>query len=323
MNTRGFTLVDGCAVVVAAGVSFSLMTVAIGQPGIPLAPAAQPAAASPKADEPEKRGANDPETLRAAKAAKAAAAQIKDSTHVRGMHQGMVMFAQNNGDRYPLPSVLDKAGKTVKEEASEKDTTSNIISILMWNGYFGPELCISPAESSDKIKVCESYQYSQPGKAVDPEQALWDPGFSADFSDGNTGNFSYAHAMPSASRLKIAWGNTFSASTPNIGNRGPKVVGVKALEDGGIEPETSGKSKTFLIHGDPGVWEGNIAYSDNHVNFETKMYHPKVVYKDAKGAEHPDVFFYNEPEDETDTNHFMGIFVRAGKTTREFKAIWD
>jgi hypothetical protein len=53
------------------------------------------------------------------------------------------------------------------------------------------------------------------------------------------------------------------------------------------------------------------------------MWNPKHTYKDAKGNLHPDVFFYNEPEDTTDTNSMMGIFTHAGISTRNFKSIWD
>ena len=40
--------------------------------------------------------------------ARATARQLKDSTQVRGIQQGMVVFANNNQDNYPLPSQIDK-----------------------------------------------------------------------------------------------------------------------------------------------------------------------------------------------------------------------
>src|SRR5438477_12372064 len=41
--------------------------------------------------------------------ARQSARQLKDQTQVRGIHQGMVTWAQNNSDDYPLPSRIDKA----------------------------------------------------------------------------------------------------------------------------------------------------------------------------------------------------------------------
>ena len=35
--------------------------------------------------------------------ARASARQLKDSTQIRGIHQGMILWAGNNSDKYPLP----------------------------------------------------------------------------------------------------------------------------------------------------------------------------------------------------------------------------
>src|SRR5436190_4420652 len=45
--------------------------------------------------------------------ARQSARQLKDSTQVRGIHQAMVVWAQNNGDFYPLPSQVDKQNQTI------------------------------------------------------------------------------------------------------------------------------------------------------------------------------------------------------------------
>jgi hypothetical protein len=278
----------------------------------------------PKSPEPKVSG--DPEVIKAEKEKKSHAAQIKDSTQVRGIHQGMVMWAQNNGDKYPLPSLIDKLGTTVKGDAADKDTTANIMSVMIFNGFFGPELCVSPAESNDKIKVDEDYEYASPKKAAKPEHALWDPAFSADFSDGNVGNLSYAHLMPSKSRIDL-WGiKKFDATLPVIGNRGPKVTGVTYQPDGEKQKgvcEVNGKSKTFAIHGPAESWEGNIAFNDNHVNYETDLGVSRRGFKDDKEKTFPDVMFFNEENDPTDTNVVLGIYTRSGVSTRNYKSIWD
>ena len=54
--------------------------------------------------------------------ARATARQIKDGTQVRGIHQGMVLFAQNNSDQYPRPSLLDTGDATLNNAfAAGKD----------------------------------------------------------------------------------------------------------------------------------------------------------------------------------------------------------
>jgi prepilin-type N-terminal cleavage/methylation domain-containing protein len=248
---------------------------------------------------------------------------IKDSTQVRGVHQGMVMFAQNNKDRYPMPSILDPDGLTLAGDAAAKDTTANIMSVLIYNGFFGPELCVSPAEANGSIKQMTTYAYSNPATAVNPAKALWDPAFSADFTGGRTGNFSYAHQAPTGLRLGD-WANTFSATTVAVGNRGPAVSGVTYGRDPlGAQPAFDAKSNTLMIHGARSTWEGNIAYADNHVNFETRMDPVSMTYVDSAGAKWADCLFFDEPADVNGRNAFMSIWTKAGATPADFGSIWD
>jgi prepilin-type N-terminal cleavage/methylation domain-containing protein len=228
--------------------------------------------------------------------ARASARQIKDSTQVRGVHQGMVMFAQNNNDSYPVPSTLDK-GNTTMAANLFKDLPRAITSVMIYNGFFGPELCVSPAESNGNIKQYNSYSYSSPIGAATPNQALWDPHFRAMPSEVNdpttgtatinpagTGNFSYAYTFIAGNR-KAKYSNSFSATEAAIGNRGPAysangsgatLTWVLNSAETGI-PTTGNAtnrygitSNTLAIHGARTTWEGNIAYNDNHVNFETR-----------------------------------------------------
>jgi prepilin-type N-terminal cleavage/methylation domain-containing protein len=220
--------------------------------------------------------------------ARASARQIKDSTQVRGVHQGLVMFAQNNQDNYPLPSLLDKGNQTLASATNPKDMPRNMISVLIFNGFFGPELCISPAEANGNIKQMTDYTYSSPQQAAVPAQALWDPKFAVTPNDAangsqtapaNGGNFSYA-IMPAVGNRKPKWSNTFSSTEALVGNRGPcytaqgsgaTLVWVLNQTTNTTPTQPVGiASNTLLIHGARTTWEGNIAYNDNHVNFETR-----------------------------------------------------
>jgi len=228
--------------------------------------------------------------------ARASARQLKDSTQIRGVHQGMVLWAQNNSDQYPLPSNVDKASNTVAAAGTNgaKDITRHIVSLMIFNGYFSPELCVSPAEANGSIRAYDKYQYSEPAGAAgaDKKLALWDPAFkalpgSADnvsigTSDINTpGGFSYAHMAPVGNR-RPKYSNTFAATEAIIGNRGPAYTGAGgaagtwalmpavATIPASYNVEVGIGSSTLLIHGGRTTWEGNIAYNDNHVNFETR-----------------------------------------------------
>ncbi len=223
--------------------------------------------------------------------ARASARQIKDSTQVRGIHQGMVLWAQNNSDSYPVPSNIDKANQTIAAVGVAKDIPRHIVSVLIYNGFFSPELCVSPAESNGSIRVYDKYAYSEPVGAATPKLAQWDPAFKATpyetvnynpTTANDPGNFSYAMMPPFGAR-RAKWNNTFSATEAVLGNRGPVYeagAGTpptwKLKDTGTTPPSTTGSaqlgtnSNTLLIHGGRTTWEGNIAYNDNHVNFETR-----------------------------------------------------
>jgi prepilin-type N-terminal cleavage/methylation domain-containing protein len=227
--------------------------------------------------------------------ARASARQVKDSTQVRGVHQGMVLWAQNNSDTYPLPSQVDKSNTTVAAN-QPKDIPRHITSLMIYNGYFSPELCVSPAEVNGDIKIYDKYEYSEPARAAasDKKLALWDPGYRALPKDAaiaggsppqvdtDPGGFSYAYQIPVGGR-KSKWSNSFQATEAVIGNRGPAydmsgspptgtwvLVATGTVDTASYQTRVGINSNTLLIHGGRTTWEGNISYNDNHVNFETR-----------------------------------------------------
>ena len=214
--------------------------------------------------------------------ARATARQLKDSSQVRGVMQGMVLWAQNNKDDYPFPSKLDKGDNTVLATGSDsKDITRHIYSVQIWNGYFPAEMLISPAEVSGDVREFEDYQFDEPDAAQDPDLALWDPAFRATPEEGGAGGMSYGHSIPFL-RRKAKWSNTFVSTEASLANRGPSYTleggtGNDAtwelVQDSGNNPsydvEVGSSSNTLLIHGTRTKWEGNVGYNDNHVDFES------------------------------------------------------
>ncbi len=252
--------------------------------------------------------------------ARAAARQLKCSTQVRGMMQGNVIWAQSNGDQYPLPSVVDKANQTIAAGAFPeiKDVTKNIYSLLIFNGYIPAEMCVTPAEANGSIKPHEGYNFSTPitGAAV-PANALWDPAFRAtqitapatgstgDTGQGigtvTTGGVSYAHNLPVVGR-KARWGNTFTATEAALGNRGPEYeagAGSGATLTWKLKAGAPGvNSNTLLVHGSRTTWEGNVGFNDNHVDYLTKPDPDNITFTfsglPAGSKTQPDNLFVNE-----------------------------
>jgi hypothetical protein len=254
---------------------------------------------------------------------------MKDSSQIRGVLQGLILWSDANQDRFPLPSALDRADATVADRGAAKDTSANICSILVFNSFFPPELLVSPQEANGNIVRMEGYELARPVTAVDPAKALWDPAFRADFTGTAPGNLSYAHLLPVGPALGRnslpRYGADQGATHAVIGNRGPQITALSEHPDGSTTPTytpISGNSLTFLIHGSRAKWEGNIGYADNHVNFETRMDPESSWYVGADGKRHPDSLFFEETGPSS-LDNFLGIFIKAGAERKDFKAIWD
>ena len=221
--------------------------------------------------------------------ARASARQLKCSTQVRGIVQAMVVWANNNQSKYPLPSEIDTGNTTVAAVGELKNTTGNILSLMIFNGNISSEICVSPAESNTgAISVKKDYSLSNPSGASQPSNALWDPGFMGTpyqnpvlgTGTSGQGNNSYAH-VPPFHRRKALWSDTYSSTEAVFGNRGPQFSGTTAPTTGrwALTSGTYGTaSNTLLIHGGRSTWEGNIGYNDGHVTFETKPNPDAITY---------------------------------------------
>ncbi|GJM18288.1 MAG: hypothetical protein DHS20C14_05010 [Phycisphaeraceae bacterium] len=231
--------------------------------------------------------------------ARRSAQQLKDKTQVRGMIQGMVIFAQQNKDNYPLPSRLDSSNFTIADgadytavdNAREKDITRNIYSKLIFDGFMPPELGFSPVEVNGAYEEFQNYQFDEPEGADEcggeAEKALWDPAFRATPNDtdahdvpsrsgdnaGESGGFSYAHTPPFGRRLAL-WQNTFNAVEPSVGNRGPvyeegdemdewKLIGPGQGVIDGTNPQGE-ESLTLNFNGSRTSWSGVTGFNDGH-----------------------------------------------------------
>lgn len=273
-------------------------------------------------------------------AAKRKAQQAKDISQIRGIGQAMIIWAQNHEDMYPLPGLVDKSDATIGGGGSTKNTTANILSMLVYTGGLSTDALVSPMEMNPNIVAYNAYERTAPRKAAVPEKALWDPAFSADFTGDKKGGVSYAHQEPNDKRLP-RWSNTFSSSEIAVGTRGPEIEGIDRPTPGTIAPRFAnpptddGKgTRTCAFYGQGKAYTGNFSYNDNSV----RLLRPGLAHGEplptldgthdfptitVDGQARADIPFYDEPDDMTQTNTFLGIFIEAGATKKQFKAIWD
>ncbi len=246
--------------------------------------------------------------------AKQRANSLKDATQIRSLMQGLVIFAGNNKDNYPLPSRVDKNDKTIllgeDENSQVKNTTGNIFAILISQGVIETGICFSPIELGN-FEEYSDYEFEAPrgavpGATVGINEGLWDPNFKgtpndlgADGGDmGQSsiqnyqdlpGGFSYAHTPPFAFR-RPQWSNTFDALEPAVANRGP----VYELDGNGVDgtwrlvPDdgaTAGgavplgiNSITLAMNGSRTEWSGNVGFNDSHVEIFNSPDPEKIVH---------------------------------------------
>jgi len=249
--------------------------------------------------------------------ARQSARQMKDGTQVRGLLQAAVVWAGQNQGAYPDPGKIDAGNTTVAAQtvSDMKNTTGNIMSVLIFTGGISTDICINPAESNTgSVQIDAGYTFDNPAGAPQPANALWDPKFAGSPNhephglwrttpnQANIGNQSYAHILPSG-RRKAKWQDSFTTTEATFGDRGPTYVGTTYPANGRwvlTTGPTGTDSNTLLIHGSRNSWEGNIAYNDAHVNFETKPNPDGVTYR-RSGTTQPltvtDNLFKNETDE--------------------------
>jgi hypothetical protein len=135
--------------------------------------------------------------------------------------------------------------------------------------------------------------------------------------------------MPLFGSRRAKWTNTFQANEAILGNRGPaytvalqnnnpisSLVADTSTTQGFVNATPKGTtSATLAIHGGRTTWEGNIAYNDNHVNFETRPDPENNPFNftglAAGQRSKPDNMFVSE----TDTNLATPVTTNIGNVT--------
>jgi len=176
-------------------------------------------------------------------AARRTARQMQNSTQVRGIHSGLVLFAQGNNTYFPgmssngTPNTTAQSGAATPSsaEGSGKYTTAGRFRLLLDNNYFTGEYAISPIET--KTEFTENVPLS-------------------------TDYFSYAMldlTNTTANTRDEEWRDTINTLAVVVSDR--------------LGAGDSGDSSTYRsIHTPAGVtgdWRGSVGWNDNHVTWET------------------------------------------------------
>ena len=248
--------------------------------------------------------------LPALQRAKRNANALRDGTQLKQIHLAMTTYATSNGDRYPVPHIIDRQGYTegdpiyegeagdVDEERWRKDRTGAIYSILVFNGTIVPEICVSPQEPNGSIEVDSDYHYSfgdnSDIEVNEPGLVSWDPSFMSSPADDDAaldyagvdesfvtgGNFSYAHSpLDNTRRQSRYWRNSFRAADPVMSNRGPVYTESPTPGGQGVQHAATPNSGTWFLAGSSDIAAGER--SDTlQIAGSTNTWSGNVVYND-------------------------------------------
>lgn len=193
-------------------------------------------------------------------AARRTARQMQNGTQVRGIHQSMIMFAQNNNGWYPgvdddgvsaSPTIIASGTATAQTTAGDLPVT-RFRELIDDRLFDGPYL-ISPSEVKEP--------------------------FSDHNTEMTTANFSYAllditsiGSTPGPRRTD-EWRETNNSEAVVISDRAILSSGTPAATQSTTVNASSANIKS--VHTDPATnatdWKGSIGWNDNHVDFEPQQ----------------------------------------------------
>ena len=189
--------------------------------------------------------------------------RMKSSTQIRGIHQGLVTFAQGNGAQEWYAGLKadgqldDSETLAADEDIPYVDGTGQNVrnvearfAILLGNDFYSSDFLVSPSEQNAGISRYDT--------SVANAKTL------TTFTDDN-----YSYALlhipdPAAANNRLSeWRSTTNSQAAIVTDRViPRTAG------GAI---TLADSDTYASLHSETSWRGNVAYNDNHVEFETAV----------------------------------------------------
>ena len=244
-------------------------------------------------------------------AARKTARQMQNSTQTRGIHQGLVIFAQSNKGWYP--GVIGSLGGSKTDDAfvdqGDIDTylggttesgahVGGRFAIMLEEGLFTPEYIVSPAEDPEAMVAPMTFVDWDPTKSTGFNKAFHSyalPEIAENSSNGK---------VPNGSRYK-EWHETMNSQSVVVSDRLTTALYGTPIDNSDPDTHRSLWSTDAGIGGD---WGGSITYNDGH-----------SAYNPSSTLENTNVNGVNNPID----NIFSNVPITSGATnTDNVKMIW-
>ena len=162
-------------------------------------------------------------------ASRETARRMQNSTQLRGIHQGLVTYANSNKNRFPG---INLAGENDGIEVESRFQT------LLVGNFFTPEYAISPSETDQNITAWDG---TSPLSSANYSYAMLQvPDNNPELQDHKQGR-------------RTEWGQTLNSQAIVMSDR----------NTGGAKAPASYHS------GGSSGWSGAVLWNDNHVGFES------------------------------------------------------
>ena len=204
-------------------------------------------------------------------AARRTARRMQNSTQLRGIHQGLVTFANSNRNNF---AGLNSSGEVQGNGNNATGTSGPGDDIearywLMLNGdFFTPEYAISPSETANVVEYND-------GGAPATTPVTW-----------NATARHYSYALLQFQRQNVNGTLQIRAEDTGRGAEWKQTLNSQAIvvsdRNTGSNNATGTMGQIRSIHTDEdGEWEGSVLWNDNHVNYESE---PTFETKYANGS---------------------------------------
>lgn len=243
-------------------------------------------------------------------AARRTARRMQNSTQLRGIHQGLVTYANSNKNKFA--GIKSNGDREVSKDcggSGEGDSVQARFWLMLTGDFFTPEYAISPSETST-VK-----EYDDKGKPASNKVV---------FGTGS-GDKNYSYAM-----LQIKYDD---ATTPNKNNvpriaEWAQTMNSQAIvvSDRNLGSDGAAGNVKSIHTDEGGDWRGSVLWNDNHVGFENEeTFKTKYANGKLNDGKTPDSLFLDantgvnsqSPAGPNGSNALMAVINNDGISSKE------
>ncbi|MEO0963489.1 MAG: prepilin-type N-terminal cleavage/methylation domain-containing protein [Planctomycetota bacterium] len=236
-------------------------------------------------------------------AARTTARQLQNSTQLRGIHQGMFAFAQENKGWYPGLSsdgdpITNYAAGGQNGVAHENNPNATYraagngtfpwrrIAILLEGNYFTPEYAISPGETANK--TVPDINAAAPGSNVNVDSTSYALSvIQLHLNPAGNGQAVWSSGDYRAPNRSLEWNATANSSAIVLGDRAINDAGVA----GNVTALPNDDFHSIWTRQGSGNWAGSTVSNDGSTSFGNTADDFRTRYADGQTVENDHLFF--------------------------------